>query len=41
LDIETTGLSRYYNNITIVGWSIGNKYNVYIKEKMIIALDKH
>lgn len=31
LDIETTGLSRYYNNITIVGWSIGNKYNVYIK----------
>lgn len=31
LDIETTGLSKYYNNITLVGWSMGNKYDVYIK----------
>jgi len=31
LDIETTGLSRYYNNITIVGWSMNSKYKVYIQ----------
>jgi uncharacterized protein YprB with RNaseH-like and TPR domain/predicted nuclease with RNAse H fold/dephospho-CoA kinase len=31
LDIETTGLSRYYDIITIVGWSLGKKYNVFIK----------
>lgn len=30
LDIETTGLSRYYDSITIVGWSIGTNYRVYI-----------
>jgi predicted nuclease with RNAse H fold len=30
LDIETTGLSHYYDNITIVGWSTLNKYNVHI-----------
>src|SRR5687767_9354340 len=31
LDIETTGLSRYYDQITLVGWSIGRSYNAYIK----------
>lgn len=31
LDIETTGLSRYYDTITLVGWSMDSKYNVYIK----------
>jgi uncharacterized protein YprB with RNaseH-like and TPR domain/predicted nuclease with RNAse H fold/dephospho-CoA kinase len=31
LDIETTGLSRYYDTITLVGWSIDSKYSVYIK----------
>jgi uncharacterized protein YprB with RNaseH-like and TPR domain/predicted nuclease with RNAse H fold/dephospho-CoA kinase len=30
LDIETTGLSLYYDIITIVGWSLGNEYGVYI-----------
>lgn len=30
LDIETTGLSKYYDNITLVGWSLGNEYNVFI-----------
>lgn len=30
LDIETTGLSLYYDSITIIGWSIGKKYGVYI-----------
>ncbi|PHJ61573.1 hypothetical protein VF14_09160 [Nostoc linckia z18] len=31
LDIETTGLSRHYNNITLVGWSMDSKYKVYIQ----------
>src|ERR1043165_1572957 len=31
LDIETTGLSRYYDQITLVGWSMGDVYNTYIK----------
>jgi len=31
LDIETTGLSKYYNTITIVGWSVGKDYGVYIQ----------
>jgi uncharacterized protein YprB with RNaseH-like and TPR domain/predicted nuclease with RNAse H fold/dephospho-CoA kinase len=31
LDIETTGLSRYYDSITLVGWSKGTKYDVYVK----------
>jgi uncharacterized protein YprB with RNaseH-like and TPR domain/predicted nuclease with RNAse H fold/dephospho-CoA kinase len=31
LDIETTGLSRYYDTITIVGWSMDAEYRVYIK----------
>lgn len=30
LDIETTGLSHYYDIITIVGWSLGKDYGVYI-----------
>ncbi|HYJ88790.1 MAG TPA: ribonuclease H-like domain-containing protein [Pyrinomonadaceae bacterium] len=31
LDIETTGLSRYYDTITLVGWSTGREYNVFLK----------
>ena len=31
LDIETTGLSRYYDYITLVGWSIGEEYGVYVR----------
>lgn len=30
LDIETTGLSIYYDSITIIGWSIGSEYGVFI-----------
>jgi len=30
LDIETTGLSVYYDSVTIVGWSMGGRYGVYI-----------
>ncbi len=33
LDIETTGLSLYYDQITLVGWSIGRKYGVYLKDQ--------
>jgi uncharacterized protein YprB with RNaseH-like and TPR domain/predicted nuclease with RNAse H fold/dephospho-CoA kinase len=31
VDIETTGLSTYYDSITMVGWSMGAEYNAYIK----------
>ena len=31
LDIETTGLSLYYDEITIVGWSIGGRVSTLIK----------
>lgn len=30
LDIETTGLSIYYDQITVVGWSIGKNFGVYV-----------
>jgi len=33
LDIETTGLSLYYDQITMVGWSIGRKYGIYLKDQ--------
>lgn len=29
MDIETTGLSRYYDHITLIGWSFLNEFNVY------------
>ncbi|WP_244073633.1 dephospho-CoA kinase [Nitrosomonas sp. PY1] len=32
LDIETTGLSRYYDAITLVGWFYQGKYNSFIQE---------
>src|SRR3990172_4001830 len=31
LDIETTGLSKYYDTITLIGWSIGREYGVLIQ----------
>jgi uncharacterized protein YprB with RNaseH-like and TPR domain len=30
LDVETTGLSRYYDNVTLVGWLIDGVYRVYV-----------
>ncbi len=33
LDIETTGLSLYYDQITLVGWSIGRRYGVHVKDQ--------
>jgi hypothetical protein len=34
LDIETTGLSIYYDNITVVGWCYGNEYDFMIRGTM-------
>jgi len=31
LDIETTGLSRYYDKITLIGWSLGSQYDVLLQ----------
>ncbi|SDX69140.1 ribonuclease H-like domain-containing protein [Nitrosomonas halophila] len=31
LDIETTGLSRYYDVVTLVGWYYQDKYNAFIR----------
>lgn len=31
LDIETTGLSKFYDQITLIGWSMGSEYHVYIQ----------
>ena len=31
LDIETTGLSHYYDEITIVGWSLNGKSHTFVK----------
>lgn len=31
LDIETTGLSRYYDTITVIGWSMGRDYGFFVK----------
>jgi uncharacterized protein YprB with RNaseH-like and TPR domain/predicted nuclease with RNAse H fold/dephospho-CoA kinase len=38
LDIETTGLSTYYDSITLVGWSMGRSYGVYVKGEDKAAL---
>jgi uncharacterized protein YprB with RNaseH-like and TPR domain/predicted nuclease with RNAse H fold/dephospho-CoA kinase len=44
LDIETTGLSRYYDHITLIGWSFLDEYDVYYigldKKKIVSALNK-
>jgi predicted nuclease with RNAse H fold/dephospho-CoA kinase len=31
LDIETTGLSHYYDEITVIGWTIGGKASTLVK----------
>ena len=31
LDIESTGLSRYYDHITEIGWSLGAEYGFFVK----------
>jgi uncharacterized protein YprB with RNaseH-like and TPR domain/predicted nuclease with RNAse H fold/dephospho-CoA kinase len=43
-DIETTGLSRYYDHITLIGWSFLGEFNVYYKglgkEKLVTAFKR-
>lgn len=31
LDIETTGLSRYYDQITVIGWRLGGKHGFHVE----------
>lgn len=31
LDIETTGLSRYYDNITVIGWSLAGEKGFFVR----------
>jgi uncharacterized protein YprB with RNaseH-like and TPR domain/predicted nuclease with RNAse H fold/dephospho-CoA kinase len=31
LDIESTGLSRYYDHITEIGWSLGKEYGFFVR----------
>lgn len=38
LDIETTGLSSYYDQVTLVGWSLGSTYTVLIDPSQIAQL---
>ena len=40
LDIETTGLSTYYDNVTLVGWSLGDTYTVLIDPSQIKQLER-
>ena len=39
LDIETTGLSRYYDQVTLVGWSTGSRYEVLIDPTETVQLE--
>ncbi|MDE0055312.1 MAG: ribonuclease H-like domain-containing protein [Gammaproteobacteria bacterium] len=39
LDIESTGLSRYYDEVTLVGWSAGSRYEVLIEPTETCRLD--
>ena len=40
LDIESTGLSRYYDQVTLVGWSTGSRYEVLIDPTETIELER-
>ena len=40
LDIETTGLSRYYDRVTVVGWSTGSRYEVLVDPKETAQLER-
>ncbi|MCY4200791.1 MAG: DUF429 domain-containing protein [Gammaproteobacteria bacterium] len=39
LDIESTGLSTYYDQVTLVGWSVGNRYEVVVEPSEIKCID--
>lgn len=38
LDIETTGLSRYYDTVTVIGWSFGPDYGFFVKGQDLALL---
>ena len=40
LDIESTGLSRYYDQVTLVGWSVGRRYEVLIDPTETCQLER-
>lgn len=40
LDIESTGLSTYYDQVTLVGWSSGSRYEVLIDPTETIQLER-
>lgn len=40
LDIETTGLSKHYDKITLVGWSMGKVFGAYIQGGSDVAFKK-
>ena len=39
LDIESTGLSPYYDQFTLVGWSVGSTYTVFVDPTQIGQLE--
>lgn len=45
LDIETTGLSSYYDTVTLIGWSVGGEYFAEVApadiSKLITVLDQN
>ena len=40
LDIESTGLSKYYDQVTLVGWSTGSRYKVLIDPTDTLQLER-
>ena len=40
LDIESTGLSRFYDQVTLVGWSTGSRYEVLIDPTNTCELER-
>lgn len=38
LDIETTGLSHYYDEITVIGWSLDGCSHSFVKGDEVAAL---
>ena len=40
LDIESTGLSTHYDQVTLVGWSVGSTYTVLVDPSQIGQLER-
>ena len=41
LDIESTGLSTYYDQVTLVGWSVGSTYTALVDPGRIEQLERN